>query len=113
MQARLCRRGRRSARHQEDAMDSTLDLDGYRPDSEDNLREYIDRLVAEGYSVAGGEGADPVLIDPGGTAVETWREDYPYPDLMERDEYEDAKYRLQIELLKLQYWAEDTGERHI
>ena len=94
-------------------MDSTLDLDGYRPEAEDNLREYIDRLVAEGYSVAGGEGADPVLIDPGGKAVETWREEYPYDELMDRDEYEEAKYRLQIELLKLQYWAEDNGERHI
>lgn len=94
-------------------MDSTLDLDGYRPEAEDNLREYIDRLVAEGYTVSGGESADPVLIDPGGKAVETWREDYPYDALMDRDEYEETKYRLQIELLKLQYWAEDTGERHI
>jgi polyphosphate kinase 2 len=94
-------------------MDSPLDLTGYRPDSEDNLREYIDRLVAEGYTVAGGEGADPVLIDPGGKAVETWREDYPYTELMDREEYEETKYRLQIELLKMQYWAEDHGERHI
>lgn len=94
-------------------MGSTFDLDTIKPDAEDNLREYIDRLVAEGYSVAGGEGADPVLIDPGGKAVETWREDYPYQELMERDEYEEAKYRLQIELLKLQYWAEDNGERHL
>ena len=94
-------------------MDSSRDLRRIEPDAEDNLREYIDRLVAEGYSVAGGEGADPVLIDPGGKAVETWREDYPYDRLMERDEYEEAKYRLQIELLKLQYWAEESGERHI
>ena len=94
-------------------MESTFDLDRIEPDAEDNLREYIDRLVAEGYSVSGGEGADPVLIDPGGTAVETWREDYPYDELMDREEYEEAKYRLQIELLKLQYWAEDNGERHI
>ena len=94
-------------------MDSPIDLDGYRAESEDSLREYIDRLVAEGYSVAGGEGADPVLIDPGGKAVETWREDFPYDELMDRDEYEEAKYRLQVELLKLQYWAEDARERHI
>ncbi|GEK21527.1 polyphosphate kinase 2 [Cellulomonas xylanilytica] len=94
-------------------MESTFDLDRIEPDAEDDLREYIDRLVAEGYSVAGGEGADPVLIDPGGKAVETWREDYPYDELMDREEYEETKYRLQIELLKLQYWAEDNGERHI
>jgi hypothetical protein len=77
---------------QETAMDPVFDLDGIEPDAEDDLREYIDRLVAEGCSVAGGEGADPVLIEPGGKAVETWREDYPY-ELMDRDEYEDAKYR--------------------
>lgn len=94
-------------------MDSTLDMHGYQPDAEDSLREYIDRLVAEGYTVFGGQGADPVLIDPGGKAVETWREDYPYETLMDREEYEEAKYRLQIELLKLQYWAEDNGERHV
>jgi polyphosphate kinase 2 len=94
-------------------MNDALDLEDIHPDAEDNLREYIDRLVAEGYTVAGGEGADPVLIDPGGKAVETWREDYPYDELLERDEYEETKYRLQIELLKLQYWAEDNGERHI
>jgi len=98
---------------QEDPMEPPFDLDDIEPDAEDNLREYIDRLVAEGYSVAGGEGADPVLIDPGGKAVETWREDYPYDELMDRDEYEAEKYRLQIELLKLQYSAEDHGERHV
>ena len=44
----------------------------------DNLREAIDHLVSEGYTVRGGQGQDPELIDPGGSAVETWREDYPY-----------------------------------
>ena len=94
-------------------MSSSFDIEGFQPDVEDNLREYIDRLVGEGYSVAGGQGTDPVLIDPGGKAVETWREDYPYDEPLDRDVYEEQKYRLQIELLKLQYWAEDHGERHI
>ena len=35
--------------------------------------------------------------------IESWRDDYPYDARMDRDEYEDAKYRLQIELLKFQY----------
>jgi len=94
-------------------MSSSFDIEGFQPDVEDNLREYIDRLVGEGYSVAGGQGTDPVLIDPGGKAVETWREDYPYDEQLDRDLYEEQKYLLQIELLKLQYWAEDHGERHI
>jgi polyphosphate kinase 2 len=94
-------------------MSSPKDIEHLQFDVEDNLREYIDRLIAEGYSVAGGQGADPLLIDPGGKAVETWREDYPYEELLDRDVYEEQKYLLQIELLKLQYWAEDHDERHI
>ena len=53
------------------------------------------------------------LIAPDGSAVETWREDYPYEERMSREEYELEKYNLQVELLKLQYWGEDTGQRHI
>ncbi|HSN42565.1 MAG TPA: polyphosphate kinase 2 [Propionibacteriaceae bacterium] len=84
-----------------------------QPDADDNLREFIDRLIAQGYTVTDGEGPDPQLIDPGGRAVETWREDYPYDELMKRDEYEEEKYKLQIELLKLQYWGQDHGIRHL
>ena len=94
-------------------MSSPLDIEHLQFDVEDNLREFIDRLIAEGYSVAGGQGSDPLLIDPGGKAVETWREDYPYDEPLDRDVYEEQKYLLQIELLKLQYWAQDHGERHI
>lgn len=94
-------------------MDGPSDLDNIQPDAEDNLREFIDRLVAEGYTVADGDSPDPQLIDPQGRAVETWREDYPYPELMDRETYEREKYLLQIELLKLQYWGQDTGTRHM
>ncbi|WP_432559988.1 polyphosphate kinase 2 [Granulicoccus sp. GXG6511] len=78
-----------------------------------NLREYIDRLRSEGYTVQGGKDEDPDLIDPGGNAVETWEEDYPYDVRMTRDEYDEIKYQLQIELLKVQYWSEDNDLRHI
>lgn len=78
-----------------------------------NLREYIDRLRAEGYTVRGGKDEDPDLIDPGGNAVETWEEDYPYDFRISRADYEEEKYLLQIELLKLQYWSEDRDLRHI
>ena len=78
-----------------------------------NLREFIDRLVSNGFTVGDPEGTDPTLIDPQGRAVETWREDYPYDELMSRDEYEDEKYKLQVELLKLQYWGQDTGMKHL
>ncbi len=83
------------------------------PAQRENLREFIDKLVLEGYTVSESHGPDPELIDPGGRAVETWRQDYPYDELMGREEYEEEKYRLQIELLKLQYWGQDHGIRHI
>ena len=79
----------------------------------DNLREAIDRLVKVGYTVRGGQGEDPELIDPGGLAVETWREDYPYDVRMSREEYELEKYRLQVELLKFQYWGQDHGLKNV
>ena len=83
------------------------------PAQRENLRQFIDKLVNQGYTVGEPEGPDPELIDPGGRAVETWRQDYPYETLLSRDEYEAEKYLLQVELLKLQYWGQDHGLRHI
>jgi len=84
-------------------MDSTLDLDGYRPDAEDNLRQYIDRLVAEGYTVSGGEGTDPELIDPGGKAGKKAAKKAA------KKEYEKRLEELQLELVKMQHWVKDQG----
>ena len=83
------------------------------PAQRENLRQFIDKLVNQGYTVGDAEGPDPALIDPGGRAVETWREDYPYDELLTRDAYESEKYLLQVELLKLQYWSQDNDVRHI
>jgi polyphosphate kinase len=80
----------------------------------ENFREYLDQLLREGYSVRHDEHlSDPDLIDPGGDPVETWREDYPYDERLDRDVYEEQKYQLQIELLKFQYWTQDTGTKHV
>ncbi|WOP17363.1 polyphosphate kinase 2 [Raineyella sp. LH-20] len=78
-----------------------------------NIREFIDTLHAQGYTVRDDQGSDPDLIDPGGSAVETWREDYPYDTRMTREEYDVEKYLLQIELLKFQYWTQDNNLKHI
>src|SRR5580692_10833347 len=56
---------------------------------------------------------DPVLRYADGRAVETWREDYPYPERLSRQEYEYEKRPLQIELVKLQNWVKATGQRII
>ncbi|MBU4464984.1 MAG: polyphosphate kinase 2 [Actinobacteria bacterium] len=77
------------------------------------LREYIEDLRSRGYTVRDGHTPDPDLIDPQGNPVYTWREGYPYDERMGRDEYEVQKYQLQVELLKFQYWLEDTGRRAI
>ncbi len=41
-----------------------------------------------------------------------WRKgEYPYKNLLSRKSYEKQKYLLQVELLKLQAWAKETGQR--
>lgn len=44
--------------------------------------------------------------------VENWREGaYPYKNRMSRKNYEKQKYKLQVELLKLQRWVKESGQR--
>jgi polyphosphate kinase 2 len=51
-------------------------------------------------------------IDPDDELADDWRHGaYPYKNLMRRRTYEQQKYLLQVELLKLQAWAKDTGQR--
>ncbi|NAZ75122.1 polyphosphate kinase 2 [Kineococcus sp. T13] len=54
---------------------------------------------------------EPVLLHADGSPVDTWREDYPYPERLSRQEYDAQKRLLQIELLKLQRWLKSSGER--
>jgi polyphosphate kinase len=56
---------------------------------------------------------EPILCWRDGTEVDTWKEGYPYDYRLKRDEYEIEKRKLQIELLKLQNWSKDVGERII
>jgi polyphosphate kinase 2 len=82
-------------------------------DLHDAATEAYDGPVNElsGYRVADDDDDDPVLLNADGTPVDTWREDYPYDTRLERAEYDRAKRLLQIELLKLQNWVKDSGER--
>src|SRR5215471_17486709 len=79
----------------------------------EDVREYIDRLQISGFYIGEDHDDDPVLIDPDGRAVDTWRENYPYDDRMEREEYDREKYLLQVELLKFQNWAAATQTKHV
>ena len=50
--------------------------------------------------------------DPDTDLAPGWRDGrYPYQNLLSRRSYERQKYRLQVELLKLQAWVKDTGAR--
>lgn len=42
---------------------------------------------------------------------DAWRIDYPYDKKLSRDAYEKEKRKLQIELLKLQMWVKETGQK--
>ena len=59
------------------------------------------------------------LVDPGYDnqdleLAENWRDGgYPYRHLMTRKSYERQKYRLQVELLKLQNWVKQEGQKVI
>src|ERR1700729_3303146 len=54
---------------------------------------------------------EPGSTVPTGHGSQTWREGYPYDHKMRRHEYEQCKRSLQIELLKLQSWVKDTGQK--
>ena len=70
-----------------------------------------DLAVLAGLTVEDNDDDDPVLLWPDGRPVDTWREDYPYDARMARDYYDPAKRLLQIELVKLQNWVKETGQR--
>ena len=51
-------------------------------------------------------------VRPDDELVDNWREgNYPYKNRMSRKAYEKQKYHLQVELLKLQKWVKETGQR--
>jgi len=76
---------------------------GASPDDAQALRHALFRRETE---------LAPGLVDPDTELSANWRNgDYPYKNLLSRKSYEKQKYRLQVELLKLQAWVKDTGQR--
>jgi polyphosphate kinase 2 len=73
--------------------------------------EHVSSLDLTQFRVFDDADDDPVLLRLDGTPVDTWRQGYPYPERMDREDYERVKRLLQIELLKLQEWIKDTDER--
>ncbi len=79
------------------------------------LQQLVDLHDVTQFAVNDDDDDDPVLLTlpPHRNVVDTWRQDYPYSERMSRREYEVTKRRLQIELLKLQKWSKQTGQRHL
>ena len=81
-------------------------LEGASPDDARAIRELLrgDRLKARQRKT--------VEVSPDEELGADWRSGaYPYKNLMSRQNYEAQKYLLQVELLKLQAWAKETGQR--
>lgn len=73
--------------------------------SEDDLQVLRHALLEGGRKPIGKGHPDDELADD-------WRDGgYPYKHLMRRSSYEQQKYELQVELLKLQAWVKETGQR--
>jgi polyphosphate kinase 2 len=50
--------------------------------------------------------------NPDDALAPDWRDGgYPYLNLMRRSSYEKQKFKLQVEMLKLQAWVKETGQR--
>jgi polyphosphate kinase 2 len=77
-------------------------LDGASPDDRKALRRMLTQKTEN--SMPPREADTQLAAD--------WREGgYPYANLLSRKTYEKQKYRLQVELLKLQAWVKETGAR--
>lgn len=82
----------------------TAILDGASPDD----AAALSKAIAEIPKVA----RQKYLTNPDEKLAKDWRDGgYPYHNLLSRKAYERQKYHLQVELLKLQAWVKETGQR--
>ncbi len=107
----------------ESAAGAALDLlSGVQPGATDRIMAAIETLMA-GASPDDAAALRKALLrrtdlsgrmqpGPDDELADDWRSgSYPYRHLMLRRNYEQQKYRLQVELLKLQAWVRDTGQK--
>ncbi len=84
-----------------------------------SLRAILDGASPEDAALLRGILADDAagretLVDthPDEELSKSWRKGgYPYKNLLSRKSYEEQKYHLQVELLKLQAWVKSTGQK--
>ncbi len=79
--------------------------------SQDDLEALHEALRQHVGGEARGDG-DADGVNPDEELARDWRRGaYPYRNLLRRSTYEREKFRLQVELLKLQAWVKETGQR--
>jgi hypothetical protein len=54
---------------------------------------------------------EPIVLGEDGSVVDTWRQGCSYQERLRRDDYAQVKQALPIELLKLQNWVKDSGQK--
>ena len=81
-------------------------LEGAAPDDAKAIRALLKERTSEQRKRARNE------AKPDEELSTNWRNgEYPYKNLLSRKSYEQQKYMLQVEFLKLQAWAKETGQR--
>ena len=81
-------------------------LEGAAPDDAKAIRRLLKEEAQQARNKA------QVIQHPDEVLAADWRSGaYPYKNLLSRKTYEAQKYLLQVELLKLQAWAKETGQR--
>ncbi len=81
-------------------------LEGASPDDAKAIRRLLKEEAVQSRNQA------KLIQHPDEVLSADWRSGaYPYKNLLSRKTYEAQKYLLQVELLKLQAWAKETGQR--
>lgn len=89
-------------------------IDGMSVDEISTVQTLLNQALAEQDTDHDDDNADQTKSkhDKDDELAPNWREGgYPYKNRMSRKNYEAQKYQLQVELLKMQRWVRQTGQR--
>ncbi len=82
----------------------TVIMNGLSPDDAEEVRVSLLKSSSKG--------SHDLRTKPDAALSSDWHKGgYPYKNLLSRKAYEKQKYRLQVELLKLQQWVKKTGQK--
>lgn len=104
---------------QETKINAVRDIIGTSPPYDVTTLAHVLKTIMDGTSTDDAEILRNALLLPVNgesksdeTLAKNWRDGgYPYRNLMSRKNYEKEKYKLQVELLKLQSWVKKTGQK--